>query len=217
MKIVELSKVPVDGHRFRTLLARPALCAEVVASIAEAIGTTREEMHAQLSPSGKGMHTYTHAMTNLGHATDAHGGRLKVVNGQQRVVFDQTDGLGELHVALTKGVPSAGGFDVSRKGAATEQLMGIPQQSLDLDLPDVPMDDGAFFVHMLLADPLDEANLDVVVYLAHPAKLNNKKTFLYCDECVLLGRRSVRVAPMVTEEIVEEAADVTPQIDVRGT
>lgn len=212
MRVVELENVAVEAHRFRTLLSRPEVCAEIVASIAEAIQATREQMHPQLSPSVKGMHTYGHAMTNLGYATENHGGRLMVVQGQQRIVFSQPDGVGALHVALTKGAPANGGFDVSEKGVATEQLIGIPQQALDLDLPDVPMDDGAFFVHRLIADPKDETNLDVVVYLAHPAKLDEKKTFLYCDECVLLGRRSLRSADQPPIETEEAPVVVTPQI-----
>lgn len=215
MRIIQLENVAGEGHRFRALLSRPLLCAEVVASIAEAVQATREQMHPQLSPSTKGMHTYGHAMTNLGYATEGHGGRLRVVQGQQRIVFSQLEGVGALHVALTKGVPSLGGFDVGEKGAATEQLIGIPQQALDLDLPDVPMDDGAFFVHRLVADPRDEASLDVVVYLAHPARLNERKTFLFCDECVLLGRRPLRTAEPVLGG-KEEAAVVTPEIGTPG-
>lgn len=215
MKIIELPDVPVEGHRFRTLLARPVLCAEIVAALAEAIQATRDQMHPQLSASTKGMHAYGHAMTNLGYATESHGGWLQVVNGQPRILFAQPDGLGALHVALTKGVPNAGGFDVGEKGVATEQLIGIPQQALDLDLPDVPMDDGAFFVHLLVADPDDESSLDVVVYLAHPARLNDRRNFLYCDECVLLGRRSLRTEPQPTLPFAEPAMRVTPKVAVR--
>lgn len=212
MRVIELEDVAIEGHRFRTLLSRPEVCAEIVASIAEAIQATRDQMHPQLSPSTKGMHTYGHAMTNLGYATESHGGRLMVVHGQQRIVFSQPDGVGALHVALTKGVPANGGFDVSEKGRATEQLIGIPQQALDLDLPDIPMDDGAFFVHRLIADSKDETNFDVVVYLAHPAKLDDTKKFLYCDECVMLGRRSLR-SPETSPLHAEEApVVVTPQI-----
>lgn len=212
MRVLEMENVVIEGHRFRTLLSRPEVCAEIVASIAEAIQATREQMHPQLSPSAKGMHTYGHAMTNLGYATESHGGRLMVVQGQQRIVFAQPDGVGALHVALTKGVPASGGFDVSEKGVATEQLIGIPQQALDLDLPDIPMDDGAFFVHRLIADPQDPTNLEVIVYLAHPAKLDEKKTFLYCDECVLLGRRSLRESGQPLVETEEAPVVVTPRI-----
>lgn len=212
MKVIELENVAVEGHRFRTLLSRPEVCAEIVASIAEAIQATREQMHPQLSSSAKGMHTYGHAMTNLGYATENHGGRLMVVQGQQRIVFEQPDGVGALHVALTKGIPASGGFDIPEKGIATEQLIEIPQQALDLDLPGVPMDDGAFFVHRLIADSQDKTNLDVVVYLAHPAKLNDKKTFLFCDECVLLGRRSLRSPAQPSVQTEEAAVIVTPQI-----
>ncbi|MGV3617307.1 MAG: hypothetical protein ACO1SV_18420 [Fimbriimonas sp.] len=216
MKIVALSKVPVERHRFRTLLSRPALCAEVVASIAEAIQTTRDQMHPQLSPSAKGMHTYGHAMTNLGYATEGHGGRLMVVNGQQRLVFDQPEGLGELHVVLAKGYPTEGGFEIGGKGPATDQLIGIPQQSFDLELEGLPMDDGAFFVHCIVEDPKRKGNLEVVVYLAHPAQLNDRRNFLHCDECVLLGRRALRTTLQPALDIDEKKVEITPQIRTRA-
>jgi hypothetical protein len=215
MKIIALENVAVEGHRFRTLLSRPALCAEVVASIAEAIQTTREQMHPQLSASAKGMHTYGHVMTNLGYATEAHGGRLQVVRGQQRIVFPQADGVGELHVALAKGMPETGGFEIGEKGVATDQLLGIPQQAFDYDLPEQPSDDCGFFVHLIVADPKNPENLEVVVYLAHPAQLNEKKNFLFCDECVLLGRRPLRSARVQPKLFEDPAVQVTPKVETR--
>ncbi|RYG31379.1 hypothetical protein EON81_23010 [bacterium] len=212
MKILEIESVAVEGHRFRTLLSRPAVCAEAVASIAEAIQETREQMHPQVSSSTKGMHTYAHLMTNLGYAMERHGGRLEVVKGQQRIVFDQTDGLGVLHVTVTKGTPASGGFEVGEKGTATEQLIGIPQQAFDLDLPAIPMDDGAFLVHAIIPHPHDPEVLDVVVYLAHPARLNDKKTFLACDECVLLGRRSIRISQPTLPNVGAPTVVVTPRV-----
>lgn len=214
MNVLPLSPNPVEGHRFSSLLGKSALCAEIVAAVAEAIQDTRDQMHAELSPAIKGMHTHSHVMSNLGYATQEHGGRLVMVNGQQRVRLTDADGLGALDLALAKGVPGEDGFDVSEKGAATEQLIGIRAQSLDLDVPGVPVDAGAFIVHHLVRNPDDPQRFDVMVYLADPARMNEKRTYLYCDECVLLGRRTLARRDQGVLFAVEPAT-VTPQVAVR--
>lgn len=211
MRIIHPNQVTQASHRFRRLLSQPEILEEVVVSIAEAIQASHEQMHPQISPSVKGLHTYGHAFTNLGYATERFGGRLVTVKGQQRIIFDQPTGVGLLHVALTKGMPSAGGFEVSTKGSATEQLIAVPQQALDLDLEDVPVDESAFFVHQSITSP-EREGIRVIVYLAHPARLNDKKTFLYCDECIILGDRLLTPNRSITTEAPETPVIVTPQV-----